>query len=183
MYLFKMKVVVFYNEKTNSKYVIDLCFFLFGCNSLNTSTSHLPSPDSNNYIIEPPIKEVDFIQIKVDAMSLEEKVGQLVVVGFDGFVMNDDLISLIKENKVSGVILFSKNVESSNQLISLTNLIKTSNSQNKSPLFISVDEEGGRVSRMPKEIRKLPSNKIIDKKMMVTFATISVELSEKSLKS
>jgi len=157
--------------------------FLFGCNSLNPTTSPLPNSDSNNDIIEPPIKEVDVIQIKVDAMSLEEKVGQLVVAGFDGFVINDNLNILIKENKISGVILFSKNVENSSQLISLTNSIKTSNSQNKSSLFISVDEEGGRVSRMPKEIRKLPSNKFIGKKMMMALVIISVELSGKSLKS
>jgi beta-N-acetylhexosaminidase len=114
--------------------------------------------------IDPPIIKIDVIQNKVDAMSLDEKIGQLVVVGFDGFTINDNINNLIKENKVGGVILFSKNVENSNQLVSLTNLLKTSNAQNKTPIFISVDEEGGRVSRMPNELKKLPSNKSIGKR-------------------
>lgn len=138
--------------------------FLAGCNSLNPSISPIPNTRSNNEGIEPQIIEIDVIKNKVEAMSLDEKVGQLVVVGFDGYTMSDNINSLIKENKVGGVILFSKNVENSNQLVRLTNSIKTSNAQNKIPLFISVDEEGGRVSRMPTEIKKLPSNKVIGKK-------------------
>jgi beta-N-acetylhexosaminidase len=44
---------------------------------------------------------------------------------------------------------------------SLIYSIKKSNTKNKAPLFISVDEEGGRVSRMPEPLLKLPSNKAI----------------------
>jgi beta-N-acetylhexosaminidase len=138
--------------------------FLCGCNRLNPSTRPIPNPSSNQEAIEPTIKEIDVIQNKVDAMSLDEKIGQLLVVGFDGYAMNDNINNLIKDNKVGGVILFSKNVENSNQLFSLTNSIKTMNAQNKIPLFISVDEEGGRVSRMPSEIKKLPTNKVIGKR-------------------
>jgi beta-N-acetylhexosaminidase len=138
--------------------------FLCGCNRLNPSTRPIPNPSSNQEAIEPTIKEIDVIQNKVDAMSLDEKIGQLLIVGFDGYAMNDNINNLIKENKVGGVILFSKNVENSNQLFSLTNSIKTINAQNKIPLFISVDEEGGRVSRMPSEIKKLPTNKVIGKR-------------------
>jgi beta-N-acetylhexosaminidase len=138
--------------------------FLCGCNNLNPSTSPIPNSTPNNEVIEQPIVETDAIQNKIDSMSLDEKIGQLVVVGVDGFSMNDNINKLIKENKVGGVILFSKNVENSNQLVNLTNSIKTSNAQNKIPLFISIDEEGGRVSRMPIEIKKLPSNKVIGKR-------------------
>jgi beta-N-acetylhexosaminidase len=150
------------------KLILNIIFisglFLYGCNNLNPSTSPLPNSTPNNEVIEQPIVETDEIQNKIDSMSLDEKIGQLVVVGVDGFSMNDNINKLIKENKVGGVILFSKNVENSNQLVNLTNSIKTSNAQNKIPLFISVDEEGGRVSRMPTEIKKLPSNKVIGKR-------------------
>lgn len=138
--------------------------FLSGCNIFKSSTNPILNPSSNNEVIEPPIIEIDVIQNKVDAMSLDEKIGQLVIVGLDGYTMNDNINNLIKENKVGGVILFSKNAETSNGLVSLTNSLKTSNAQNKTPLFISVDEEGGRVSRMPNEIKKLPSNKTIGKR-------------------
>ncbi|MCB2288246.1 beta-N-acetylhexosaminidase [Clostridium sp. CS001] len=138
--------------------------FLVGCNILNPIISPTPNPESNNESNETELVEIDVIKNKVDAMSLDEKIGQMVVVGFDGYTMNDNINSLIKDNKVGGVILFSKNVENSNQLAALANSIKTSNAQNKTPLFISVDEEGGRVSRMPPEIKKLPSNKVIGKR-------------------
>lgn len=103
----------------------------------------------------------DDIQLKLNSMNLDEKIGQLLIVGFDGYELNEDIEKLIKENRVGGVILFGNNIENSHQLMNLTNALKTNNLNNKIPLFISVDEEGGRVSRMPGEFKKLPSNKII----------------------
>lgn len=103
----------------------------------------------------------DDIQLKLNSMNLDEKIGQLLIVGFDGYELNEDIEKLIKENCVGGIILFGNNIENSRQLMNLTNALKTNNLNNKIPLFISVDEEGGRVSRMPGEFKKLPSNKII----------------------
>lgn len=133
--------------------------FLFGCSNSNPS----PIPSSSDKIVLPKIENIDLVQIKIDAMSLDEKIGQLVIVGLDGFALDNNINNLIEEHMVSGVILFSKNVDNPNQLVSLTNSLKNKNSQNKTPLFISVDEEGGRVSRMPTEIKKLPSNETIGK--------------------
>ncbi len=132
--------------------------FLTGCNVTDSSTN------SKSKVHKPQIKPIDIVQNKINTMSLDEKIGQLVIVGFDGYTMNNNINNLIKENKVGGVILFSTNVDDSNQLVALTNSLKTNNSQNKIPLFISADEEGGRVSRMPNGITKLPSNKSIGKR-------------------
>lgn len=135
---------------------------LSGCsNSGHSSISNVKTKDKINIV---KVKPIDLVQKKVDSMSLDEKIGQLVIVGLDGYTINNNITNLIKQHKVSGVILFRKNVETSNQLLSLINSIKTNNSLNKVPLFVSVDEEGGRVSRMPYEIRKLPSNLIIGNK-------------------
>jgi len=131
---------------------------LAGCSNLK------PSADSDQQIIEAPIENIDVIQKNIDEMSLDEKIGQLVITGFDGYTMDDNITNLIKVHSVGGVILFSKNVENSNQLLSLINSIKSKNSQNKTPLFVSIDEEGGRVSRIPKEITRLPSNGVIGKR-------------------
>lgn len=133
--------------------------FLSGCSNLGPSLGHNVNP--NVEVQKPPIKTIDPIQKKVDSMSLDEKIGQLVIVGFDGYSINSNITNLIKKQKVSGVILFSKNVENSHQLVKVINSLKTNNFLNKIPLFISVDEEGGRVSRMPNEIKKLPSNQVI----------------------
>ena len=103
----------------------------------------------------------DPIRERIDSMTLQEKVGQLVIVGFDGYTADDSIKTMIQSYKVGGVILFGRNVENAEQLITLNNTLKNINSGNKIPLFISIDEEGGKVSRMPKEIRKLPTNKTI----------------------
>lgn len=132
---------------------------LSGCN--NYDHSSLANVKTKDGVTTMKTKPIDLVQKKIDSMNLDEKIGQLVIVGLDGYTTNNNITNLIKNHKVSGVILFSKNVENSNQLVSLINSIKTNNSLNKTPLFISVDEEGGRVSRMPYELKKLPSNKII----------------------
>jgi len=103
----------------------------------------------------------DPIRERIDSMTLQERVGQLVIVGFDGYTADDSIKTMIQSYKVGGVILFGRNVENPEQLITLNNTLKNINSGNKIPLFISIDEEGGKVSRMPKEIRKLPTNKTI----------------------
>lgn len=107
---------------------------------------------------EPPKDE---ILETISNMSLDEKIGQLVVSGFYGTSLDENILKLIKEDKISGVILFNRNVKDSNTLLSLNNSLKESNKNNKLPLFISVDEEGGLVTRMPKDIKRLPTNKYI----------------------
>ncbi|WP_054199921.1 beta-N-acetylhexosaminidase [Clostridium baratii] len=107
---------------------------------------------------EPPKDE---ILETISNMSLDEKIGQLVISGFYGTTLDENILKLIKEDKISGVILFNRNVKDSSTLLSLNNSLKESNKNNKLPLFISVDEEGGLVTRMPKDIKRLPTNKYI----------------------
>lgn len=107
---------------------------------------------------EPPKDE---ILETISNMSLDEKIGQLVISGFYGTSLDENILKLIKEDKISGVILFNRNVKDSSTLLSLNNSLKESNKNNKLPLFISVDEEGGLVTRMPKDIKRLPTNKYI----------------------
>lgn len=107
---------------------------------------------------EPPKDE---ILETISNMSLDEKIGQLVISGFYGPTLDENILKLVKEDKISGVILFNRNVKDSSQLLSLNNSLKESNKNNKLPLFISVDEEGGSVTRMPSDIKRLPTNKYI----------------------
>lgn len=103
------------------------------------------------------------IKSRLKKMTIDEKIGQLIIAGFDGITVNDELQSLILEKYIGGVILFSKNVESASQVVALNNEIKEINKVNKSPIFISVDEEGGLVSRMPSEFKDIPTNSDIAK--------------------
>lgn len=132
--------------------------FLLGCGKNNKSNNRNINNETSK---APKLNNDNSMQVKLNSMSLDEKIGQLLIVGFDGYEANKNIESLIKKNYVGGVILFGNNIRSAEQTMKLTNSLKSINSKNKIPLFISVDEEGGRVSRMPKELEKLPSNKII----------------------
>ena len=87
-------------------------------------------------------------------MTPREKIGQLLMVGFVGTSVTPDLASFIKKYKPGGVILFSRNLESVEQMVDLTNGLQACNPH--SPLLISIDQEGGRVSRLPKGFTIFP---------------------------
>ena len=113
--------------------------------------------------IQQPKKEIDPIEEQVKNMTLEEKIGQMVIIGLDGYTMDDNTRKMIGDDRVGGFILFGENVKSSDQLLALVNSLKSTNSKNKLPLFISVDQEGGRVNRMPAEFKNFPANQTIGK--------------------
>ena len=128
-----------------------IMLFFTGC-----SGSSVQEEDNNIIENNNEIEEVDKIKDKVESMSLEEKIGQLFIVGFEGEEINDEIVDLVKNQKVGGLIYFSRNIVDSNQIINLNNEIKAI--EKDIPLFISVDEEGGVVSRVPEEFVKLPSS-------------------------
>lgn len=115
-------------------------------------------------------KKIDPIEEQIKDMTLNEKIGQMVMVGLDGYAIDDSARMMIESYYVGGFVLFGHNIKSSEQLLNLINSLKKSNSKNKTPLFLSVDEEGGRVSRMPDEFKKLPANKTIAKVNSVEFS-------------
>ena len=91
-------------------------------------------------------------------MSLREKVGQLFIVRPEALAENSNaetapatdrvdaaVISRIEEYPVGGIALFSRNITSAEQL---PMFISDLQSSSKYPLFIAVDEEGGRVARI-----------------------------------
>lgn len=78
--------------------------------------------------------------------SLEQKISQMLMVGFSGKALTDTiLINDLQIRGVGGVILFGGNVESPTQLNQLTNSLIAAS---QVPLFISIDQEGGRVVRL-----------------------------------
>ncbi len=94
-------------------------------------------------------------------MMARDKIGRLFMVGFDGTVVSPDLAAFIKEYKPGGVILFSRNLESTEQIVQLTNELQRSSPH--SPLLISIDQEGGRVSRLPKEFTIFPPCEVLSR--------------------
>ena len=134
-------------------------FLLVGCKEKSFEDNNINNP-SNDQIgsINDDIEnnDIDSISNKIKAMTIEEKIGQLIVVGFEGNSINEEIIGLVEDLKVGGVILFSRNIVDENSVLKLLNDIKKTNSNNDIPLLLSIDEEGGMVSRLPKSFVKLP---------------------------
>lgn len=85
----------------------------------------------------------------ISEMTLEEKIGQLFVFGFDALEVNQHADELMRDYHVGNVILFTRNVHTPKQLFDLNkSLQELSMKYNKIPLFITIDQEGGMVTRI-----------------------------------
>jgi beta-N-acetylhexosaminidase len=141
-------------------------FLIAGCsNSSNNSPSEATdsptsesTPAPTTSLAPTPSAVSDPIALQVAEMTLEEKIGQMLLVGIDGTVLDEQAKRMITEDKIGGIILYKDNIKSLKGMISLINSMKKSNTGNPAPLFMSVDQEGGKVSRMPKEYATFPSN-------------------------
>ncbi|AQQ53132.1 beta-N-acetylhexosaminidase [Planococcus lenghuensis] len=111
----------------------------------------------------------------LSTMSLEEKIGQMMIAGISGTALNSSAVSLIDEYQVGGLILYSANLTDIPQSIALLNQLQAENSENRFPLFLSVDQEGGRVSRLPDQLLNFPVNQVIGN---VNNAQYSYEIGE-----
>jgi beta-N-acetylhexosaminidase len=139
------------------------CCLIAGCNHKGEQAT--PSPNGSS---EDP--EADLIRAQINQMTLGEKIGQMVLVGVEGLTLGDHAKDLIEQYHVGGIIFYKENIENAVQALTFVNELKSANANNKLPLFISVDQEGGRVNRMPDEFAKLPSNQIIGKVNDASFS-------------
>ncbi|MFC0270240.1 glycoside hydrolase family 3 N-terminal domain-containing protein [Metabacillus herbersteinensis] len=98
------------------------------------------------------------VQTIVTNMSIDEKVGQMLMPDFrnwkkadeskaTGFtVMNDEVASIIKKYHLGGVILFAENVVETEQTVRLVDGLQQASPE--IPLFMTIDQEGGIVTRL-----------------------------------
>jgi beta-N-acetylhexosaminidase len=87
-------------------------------------------------------------------VNVVEQIGQLFMLGFDGTAVSPEWAELQARYKPGGMILFARNLEDPAQIIELTNGLQARSPH--SPLLIAVDQEGGRVSRLPKGFTIFP---------------------------
>lgn len=89
--------------------------------------------------------------------------GQLMMIGISGKSLTADEKKFIIENDISGVTLFGRNVESPEQVHALCSEIQDlrHQMQNKVPLFIGIDMEGGRVARLKAPFTVWPPMKML----------------------
>lgn len=81
--------------------------------------------------------------------------GQLIICGIKGTALLPEEIDFIRDEKLGGIVLFDHNFEDPAQLAELVNNIQKL--RDEYPLFISVDHEGGRVTRFKKHFTQFPA--------------------------
>ncbi|MCK0160153.1 glycoside hydrolase family 3 protein [Allomuricauda sp. F6463D] len=134
-----------------------------------------------------------------ETISLEEKVGQMIMVGFRGTAINknDAIYKMIGDHHIGGVVLYSRdlpsrenlerNVTSPSQLKKLNQDLQAIDS---TKLLISIDEEGGLVTRLSSEngfqhheshqvigqLNKPDSTKSWAKKMAEELASLGINM-------
>jgi beta-N-acetylhexosaminidase len=120
-------------------------------------------------------------------MSLEEKIGQLFTVYFDGPRISDDLRDMIANYHIGGVIYYgvSGNVENPLQVATLSRGIQKEAA--KTPrgigLFVSVDQEGGPVARLRRGVTLFPSNMAVAATGKPQNAAIAAEITARELRA
>ena len=105
-------------------------------------------------------EKVDPVEEILNSMTLAEKIGQMVLVGVHGKEMNDDIKFILNQYHYGGIILFDRNMENQAQVKKFVDELQVAANQ-KLPLFIALDEEGGRVARMKHDLQVMPSQQEI----------------------
>jgi len=87
--------------------------------------------------------------------ALRRSIGHLLIAGFDGHTVPVELKSIAKEFGLGGVILFPRNIAEPEQIAELC--YEASRLVQDLPLWISVDQEGGRVARLKAPFTEWPA--------------------------
>jgi beta-N-acetylhexosaminidase len=168
MYLFYRALPIFY------------VFVLFACHSKQPVKSKATDADKNQ------VKEVEkkaekkedktpgaeqtSVRKKIDYKSytLEFKVGQMIMMGINDRKLieeKDELKQEIISGKTGGIIYFEKNISTTYSKDMLKKMSMDLQALAKVPLFISIDEEGGKVHRLKEKygMIKMPSAEYLGK--------------------
>ncbi|MED2974139.1 glycoside hydrolase family 3 protein [Fictibacillus sp. B-59209] len=83
-------------------------------------------------------------------ISLKEKIGQLMVFGFEGLTATEEIKHFIQEYRVGSIILFGRNIGNAEDVLKLTTELQheAKDAQHPFPLLICADQENGAVRRL-----------------------------------
>jgi beta-N-acetylhexosaminidase len=118
-----------------------------------------------------PGEDVDVERI-LQSMSTEEKVGQLLMIGFGGTELSTHSTYWLRERRVGGVALFSRNIRDFEQTARFTRALHAL-TDNYIPIFLALDQEGGNVIRVKDGAMLLPGNMALGATRSPTLAYVA----------
>lgn len=91
-------------------------------------------------------------------IEVEKIAGQLIIAGFDGTALPDDLRDDLREGRCGGVVLFARNLGTLDEIRALTHSIYVAAAEGDQPIpFVAIDQEGGVVQRIKAPLTVWPS--------------------------
>jgi beta-N-acetylhexosaminidase len=98
----------------------------------------------------------------LDLTEITQKIGRLFIGSMPGPELDDNTTTLIKDYHLGGIILFKRNIVDPIQLARLCRDIQRVSMENSGlPLFLAIDQEGGRVARLREPFTQFPGNAAI----------------------
>jgi len=179
--------------------IVAWCMLITGCGNGNTPADHINKGSNRNGTSQAPSSEnsdqagspaahknkgeefSDAITQTIAGMSLDEKIGQLIIAGLESKEPESRAEKMITEQHVGGVIFYKYNLATAKEVVEYVNQLKAWNSENAAPLILSVDQEGGKVSRLP-GLEKLPDAAKIGKSGKLPFAEAAGSLLAREVK-
>ncbi len=86
--------------------------------------------------------------------DVRRHIGQLAFVGFDGYTLPDEVRQIARQFDLGGVVFFARNVQEPDQVAELSR--ESQALAQEIPLWVSVDQEGGRVARLKRPFTEWP---------------------------
>jgi beta-N-acetylhexosaminidase len=96
-------------------------------------------------------------------MMMQKKVGRLLIAGFKGITMSDEIKHMIHTYNIGGVILFGRNIGTPSEVLKLTKSLQqeAKKAGYKVPLLICIDQENGAVRRLGEGTTIVPGAMLI----------------------
>jgi len=98
----------------------------------------------------------------ISKWTLQDKLGQMLICGFDGKQPTVGIASLIRDYKLGGIVYFRRNIGSNDEIAALSAKLQAIAAEASNvPLTIAVDQEGGMVARIDGDVALMPGNMAI----------------------
>jgi len=80
--------------------------------------------------------------------SLDIKIGQMILIGLPQAKVDANVLAAVRSGKIGSILIFEKNIPAKNSYLELKKVLWNYQKAATIPLFISIDQEGGRVNRL-----------------------------------
>ncbi len=123
-----------------------------GSNPLITVNKLLHTTPTTGAKGTPKLTPAQYINLLIQNMTLDQKLGQMMIVQFVGPSYSLDISTMISQYNVGAVLIFDANgnIVNKTQLKGLIQQMQSASNSNGIPLTVAIDQEGGTVDRLIK---------------------------------